>query len=180
MATYYTFTGILNGPQTFKAGSRHTTADGYTAWSDVDALIVFKSGHGSDPVDGDQVTLCNSATGFYETREWRSNAWVAIGGIVNANAAYNFPRSAITTSRKGYKDWSDIAAVAAIRDAGKDFPIDGDAVTLYDDTWTSTRYYKDGKWIKDSLYFPGVLSAPSQPGIDDELKPNLPKRLRDW
>lgn len=178
--TYYTFSGITSGPQTFKAGSRHTTADGYAAWSGVDALIVFKSWHGSDPVDGDQVTLCNSATGFYETREWRGTDWVAIGGVISS-VAFNFPRSAITTSRKGYRDWNDIAAIAAIRDAGKDHPIDGDCVTLYDDTWTQTRYYKGDKWLEESIYFPGILSpAPTQPGIGDELKPNLPKRLRDW
>lgn len=159
----------------------HSHCDGYDAWADDDALLVFQQLNSRDPASGDSVTLCNSASGFYESRTWNGSAWIPAGGGANTGAPFIFPRSAITTSRKGYRDWNDIAAIAAIRDAGKDHPIDGDCVTLYDDTWTQTRYYKGDKWVEESVYFPGILSpAPTQPGIGDELKPNLPKRLRDW
>lgn len=180
MASLGTIGNVLNATFTTSARLLPTYAFAYgSVWDDVRAAEAIKTETGFDPIVGDTVRIAeyqfSNIGNFDETKVFDGVAWVAM-----SSQTFSFPRSAITTSRKGYKDWSDIAAVAAIRDAGKDFPIDGDAVTLYDDTWTSTRYYKDGKWVEDSLYFPGVPSAPSQPGIDDELKPNLPKRLRDW
>lgn len=112
--------------------------------------------------------------------------------IPNFSHAVKFPKSRmvpITTSLKGYFAWSDYAANLAVYAFINGGVMDGDCVTLYDDTWTETRYYKDGKWVEESLYFPGILSAPAVqvetkkkvPGIDDEIREELKhKKFRDW
>lgn len=150
-----------------------------SAWDDTAANVAIFIDTGTDPISGDTVRINSAPGGFDETRVFDGASWVAM-----SSQAFAFPRSAINTSRKGYKDWNDIAAIAAIRDAGKDFPVDGDCVTLYDDTWTQTRYYKDGKWVEDSIYFATATPepvAPSQPGIGDEVRPDLlSRKLRSW
>lgn len=192
MATLGTIGNVLNASVAGRLP--YYSFAGGSVWDDAAAAAAIKGDTGEDPIAGDTVTISTGGLATYavfsETRVFDGAAWVAMSSKISigaTQATYHFPRSAISASRKGYRDWSDIAALAAIRDAGKDLPVDGDCVTLYDDTWTSTRYYKDGKWVEDSIYFPGILSvamdkpAPSQPGIGDEVKPDLlSKKLRSW
>ena len=165
---------------------------GGSVWDDSVAAAAIKADTGDVPIAGDTVTISTSRIStnaiFSETRSFDGATWVDVTSTCTSwngvKPFQGFPRSAVTLSRKGYRSWSDFGALGAISEAGHAFVVDGDCVTLYDDTWTETRYYKDGKWVEDSLYFPGVLSAPaapSQPGIGDEVKPDLmSKKLRSW
>lgn len=160
-----------------------------TTWDDKAAAAAIKADTGRDPISGDTVTISSSnlpsGVVFSETRVFDGAAWESVFSSPAAGTPlsnYPFPRSAATLSRKGYRSWSDFGALGAISEAGHAFVVDGDCVTLYDDSWTETRYYKDGKWIPEKEYFPGVLSpVSSQPGIGDVVKPDLmSKKLRSW
>lgn len=66
-------------------------------------------------------------------------------------------RGTVNISASGYSAWSDSAAASAISSAGYGSPSNRDIVTLYNTSFSQTKYYQSGAWLALSAYINGNM-----------------------
>jgi hypothetical protein len=112
-----------------KKGNRGTVsaarAISGAAWSDSEAAAAITAVASDSPVQGDVVTLYNSASAYSETRQRGASSWSALTKYLNGNlvvdgtvSAGAIAADAITASKMLIEDNSNIAPDADYEDAG--------------------------------------------------------------
>lgn len=103
--------------------------------------------------------VSNTTTDNILASEWATVQLLAQNGTNGSNGSPGSPgtRGTVNLAGSGFASWSDSAANSLIASNGYGSPINSDIVTLYNASFSQTRFYSSGSWLVLSAYINGNL-----------------------
>lgn len=117
----------------------------------------YQTPAGSNPLYVSQATAAsNTTTDTILSSEWAA-AQILVQNGTNGGTGPTGSRGTVNLAQSGFSSWSDAAANSLVSSSGYGSPIQGDIVTLYNSSFSQTRFYSSGSWLVLTAYINGNL-----------------------
>lgn len=119
----------------------------------------YQTPAGSNPLYVSQATAAsNTTTDTILSSEWAAAQILVQNGTNGSPGNPGGPgaRGTVNLAQAGFSGWSDAGANSLISSSGYGSPVQGDIVTLYNASFSQTRFYS-GSWLVLSAYINGNM-----------------------